>query len=98
VGEPAASGRHGASGPAFTVAAGHPRRGVRRGAEVVEGKIRAIHIAFGWQVSDMLQNRDNPEWLKHYRKAYAEADKAFRALIEANFAWFPRRYREPKQG
>src|SRR5262249_53350906 len=67
----------------LTVAAGHPRRGVRRGAEVVERKISAIQVAFGWQVSDMLRNHDNPEWLKHYREVYAEADKALRDLIEA---------------
>jgi hypothetical protein len=73
------------------IRAGHPRRHVRELADTAQVKLGRAFGAMGWQVSDMLGNKDNPEWVEHYRVAYAEADLAMRELIDANFAWgFPR--------
>jgi hypothetical protein len=41
-----------------------------------------------WQVGDMVRNRDNPEWVEHYRQTHAEAEATMRDLIDANFAWW----------
>lgn len=75
----------------LVVRAGHPRRHVRELADIAQVKLGRAFGAMGWQVSDMLGNKDNPEWVEHYRLAYAEADLAMRELIDANFGWgFPR--------
>jgi hypothetical protein len=71
----------------LVVMAGHPRRHVRELADIAQVKLGRAFGAMGWQVSDMLGNKDNPEWVQHYRVAYAEADSAIRELIDANFAW-----------
>ena len=36
-------------------------------------KIASTYTASRWQVADMLANRDNPEWVTHFRKTHAEA-------------------------
>jgi hypothetical protein len=56
------------------VRAGHPRRQVRELAEVAQVKLGNVHHALGWQVGEMLRNRDNPAWGDHYRETHAEAD------------------------
>jgi hypothetical protein len=71
----------------LVVRAGHPRRHVRELADIAQIKLGRAFGAMGWQVNDMLGNKDNPEWVEHYRVAYAEADSAMRELIDANFAW-----------
>jgi hypothetical protein len=71
----------------LVVRAGNPRRRVRDLAGIAEIKLGNVYRAMGYQLRDMLTNRDNPEWVVHYRETYSEADRAMRDLIEANFAW-----------
>lgn len=71
------------------VAAGHPRSAVRRRAADARVKLANAFTASQWQVSDMLRNRDNREWMDEARKAHAEATSAMRELVDANFAWSP---------
>jgi hypothetical protein len=59
-------------------------------AHAAQSKIASTYTASRWQVADMLANRDNPEWVTHFRKTHAEAQQAMDDLIEANFAWGPR--------
>jgi hypothetical protein len=68
------------------VRAGHPRRQVRELADVAQVKLGNVHHALGWQVGDLLRNRDNPAWGDHYRETHAEAEATMRDLIDANFA------------
>ena len=76
-----------ARGRLLVVRAGHPRRQVRDLADIAQVKLGNAHYAMGWQVTDMHQNRDNPEWVDRYRETYTEAETAMRELIAANFAW-----------
>jgi hypothetical protein len=79
-----------ARGRLLVVRSGHPRRRVRNLAHAAQSKIASTYTASRWQVADMLANRDNPEWVTHFRKTHAEAQQAMDDLIEANFAWGPR--------
>jgi len=36
-------------------------------------------------VTDLLQNRNNPEWMEHARKTYKEAKDALQELIDTTF-------------
>jgi hypothetical protein len=69
------------------VSAGNPRRHVRELARLAEVKVFNAYNASSWLISDMLANRDNPEWMDHARKAHAEAGAAMEDLISANFGW-----------
>ena len=62
---------------------------MRRRAADARVKLANAFTASQWQVSDMLRNRDNREWMDEARKAHAEATSAMRELVDANFAWSP---------
>jgi hypothetical protein len=70
------------------VRAGHPRSRVRELADLAQVKLGNVHHALGWQVGDLLSNRDNPGWVGHYRETHAEAEATLCDLIDANFAWW----------
>jgi hypothetical protein len=72
----------------LVVAAGNPRRRVRKLAREAEVKLGNVFHGTAWAVRDLLQNRDNPAWMDHARNTFTEADRALTELIEANFAWF----------
>jgi hypothetical protein len=82
---------HAARERLLVISAGHPRRRIRTLADTAQTQLADVYGAMNWQVEDMLRDRDNPEWVEHYRQTHAEAETTMRALIAANFAWRPRR-------
>jgi hypothetical protein len=71
----------------LVVAAGNPRRRVRKLARIAEVKLANVFHGTSWAVRDLLANRSNLEWMDHARELHAEALAAMEDLIEANFAW-----------
>jgi hypothetical protein len=71
----------------LVVAAGNPRRRVRKLARIAEVKLAAVFQGSSWAVRDMRANRNNPEWIALARERHAEAEAAIETLIAANFAW-----------
>lgn len=69
------------------VAAGNPRRRVRKLARIAEVKLANVFHGSSWAVRDLQVNRSNPEWMGLARERHAQAVAAMEALIEANFAW-----------
>jgi len=67
------------------IAAGHPRRDIRNLAEQAQVKLANVLQASGWAVSDLLRNRNNPEWIEHARKTHEEAKNALQELVETTF-------------
>jgi hypothetical protein len=67
------------------IAAGHPRQDIRKLAEQAQVKLANVLQASGWAVSDLLRNRDNPEWMEHARKTHEEAKDALQELIDTTF-------------
>jgi hypothetical protein len=79
----------------LVVAAGHPRRRIRVLAEQAQVKLANVSQASRWAVRDLLQNKDNPEWMEHAQKTHQEATEALRELIGASFSRRPGRWRLP---
>ncbi len=71
------------------IAAGHPRRDIRELAAQAQVKLANVLQASGWAVSDLLQNRNNPEWMEHTQKTHEEAVEALQELIDATFIQRP---------
>jgi hypothetical protein len=69
------------------VSAGNPRRHVRKLARSAEVKLATAYQRSSFAVQDMLDNRNNPEWLEEAQCAHAEAMAAMDDLINANFGW-----------
>jgi hypothetical protein len=67
------------------IAAGHPRRDIRNLAEQAQVKLANVLQASGWAVSDLLRNRNNPEWIEHARNTHNEARDALQELIDTTF-------------
>jgi hypothetical protein len=76
-----------ARGRLLVVAAGSPRRRVRKLARIAEVKLANVFHGSSWAVRDLQLNWDNPEWMAIAREPHAEAVAAMETLIEANFAW-----------
>jgi hypothetical protein len=70
----------------LVVSAGNPRRHVRKLARLAEVKLATAYQRSFLAVKDMLENRDNPEWLEEAQRAHAEAMAAMDDLIEATSA------------
>jgi hypothetical protein len=71
----------------LVVSAGNPRRHVRELARSAEVKLATAYQRSSFAVRDLLDNRDNPEWLKEAQRAHADAMAAMERLIGANFGW-----------
>jgi hypothetical protein len=69
----------------LVISAGHPRRVVRELARQAQRKLSNVRQASSWAVSDLLQNRDNPEWMGKARQDHEQARQALHELVEANF-------------
>lgn len=76
-----------ARGRLLVVAAGHPRRRVRRLAREAAVKVWNGFHGSSWAVRDLQANKDNPQWMELARARHSEAVAAVDALIEENFAW-----------
>jgi hypothetical protein len=70
----------------LVMAAGHPRRDIRELAKQAQMKLANVRQASGFAVSDLLQNRANPEWVEHAQETHREATDALRELVDASFA------------
>jgi hypothetical protein len=71
----------------LVVAAGNPRRPVRKFARIAEVKLAAVFLRSSWAVRDMQANRNNPAGIALARERHADAEAAMETLIAANFAW-----------
>lgn len=71
------------------IAAGHPRRDIRELATQAQVKLANVLQASGWAVGDLLQNRNNPDWMEHAQKTHEEAVETLQELIDATFTQPP---------
>ena len=85
-----------ARGRLLVVSAGNPRKRVRDLAFTAQRKLGELDNAAGFQVGDMLRNKDNPGWVEHFREVHGETETAVRELIDANFAWWSLPWRRGK--